>query len=131
MSQPSAAEPARVLIVDDEAGVRGFVDRTLREAGYVTATAADGPDALRVAETFGAFDLLLTDLRMPTMNGDVLARTIRQRTPNVKVLYLTGFSDQLFGEKHALGEGEAFLDKPASVKGLLEAVSLLLTGAIP
>jgi len=131
MSQPSAAEPARILIVDDEPGIRTFVDRALREVGYVTATAADGLEALRVAEVFGAFDLLLTDLRMPAMNGDDLAERIRQREPDVKVLYLTGFSDQLFREKRTLWEGEAFLDKPSSVKGLLEAVSLLLNGVIP
>ena len=79
MSQPSAAERARILIVDDEPGIREFVDRALREAGYVTATAADGPDALQVAEGSGAFELLLTDVRMPAMNGDDLARRIRQR----------------------------------------------------
>lgn len=131
MSQPSAAERARILIVDDEPGIREFVDRALREAGYVTATAADGPDALQVAEGFGAFELLLTDVRMPAMNGDDLARRIRQREPDVKVLYLTGFSDQLFREKRALWDGEAFLDKPTTVKGLLEAVSLLLNGVTP
>lgn len=130
-SQPSSAEQARILIVDDEPGIREFVDRSLRQAGYITATAADGPDALRVAESFGTFALLLTDVRMPAMDGDDLARRIRQREPDVKVLYFTGFSDQLFRGKHTLWEGEAFLDKPTTAKGLLEAVSLLLKGVIP
>ena len=126
MNQPSPAERARILIVDDEPGIREFVDRALSEAGYITATAANGPDALRVAEGFGTFELLLTDVRMPAMDGDDLARRIRQREPDVKVLYLTGYSDRLFREKRMLWDGEAFLDKPTNTKGLLEAVSLLL-----
>jgi DNA-binding response OmpR family regulator len=62
------------------------------------------------------------------MTGDELARRLRQNEPGLKVLYLTGFSDHLFKEKVTLWEDEAYLDKPCSVKGLLEAVSLLLTG---
>jgi two-component system, cell cycle sensor histidine kinase and response regulator CckA len=119
---------ARILIVDDEPGIRLFTERALRQVGHVTATAADGPEALRVAETFAPFELLLTDLRMPEMSGDDLARLIRQRLPDVKVLYLTGYSDQLFKTKGTLWAGEAFLDKPSTIKGLLEAVSLLLDG---
>jgi two-component system cell cycle sensor histidine kinase/response regulator CckA len=65
---------------------------------------------------------------MPQMQGDELARRLRQRQPALKVLYLTGYSDQLFKDKITLWEDEAFLDKPCSVKGLLEAVSLLLFG---
>jgi DNA-binding NarL/FixJ family response regulator len=64
------------------------------------------------------------------MTGDELARRIRASTPGIKVLYLTGFSDRLFKEKVTLWADEAFLDKPCSVKGLLEAVSLLLFGRI-
>ena len=76
------------------------------------------------------FDLLVTDLRMPGMGGDELARQVRQRQPELKVLYLTGFSDQLFRDKGAMWEGEAFLEKPVTATGLLEAVSLLLYGRI-
>ena len=66
---------------------------------------------------------------MPQMTGDELARRLRRRnTPALKVLYLTGFSDRLFKEKVTLWADEAFLDKPCSVKGLLQAVSLLLFG---
>jgi two-component system cell cycle sensor histidine kinase/response regulator CckA len=128
LSQSGVVKSARVLVVDDEPGIREFVDRTLRAAGHVTRTAAGGPEALAIADSADPFDLLLTDLRMPEMTGDELARRIRQRQPDIKVLYLTGFSDQLFKEKGALWAGEAFLDKPSSVVGLLQAVSLLLYG---
>ena len=130
MTQPSSSQVARVLVVDDEPGIREFVERTLQLAGHQIVTAADGPRALALVESESPFDLLLTDLRMPGMTGDELARRIRQRQPEMKVLYLTGFSDQLFKEKGSMWEGEAFLDKPVSANGLLQAVSLLLFGAI-
>ena len=91
--------------------------------------AADGPEAIEEATTLQPFDLLLTDLMMPQMTGDELARRLRVGHPSLKVLYLTGFSDRLFKEKVTLWADEAFLDKPCSVKGLLQAVSLLLFGA--
>jgi two-component system, cell cycle sensor histidine kinase and response regulator CckA len=75
--------------------------------------------------------VLVTDLMMPGMSGDELARRLRQREPRLKVLYLTGFSDHLFKEKSTLWADEAFLEKPCSVNGLLEAVSLLLSGRLP
>jgi two-component system cell cycle sensor histidine kinase/response regulator CckA len=123
-------EPVTALVVDDEDSVRKFVDRVLREAGYKTALASDGPEAIEVAEKLGPFEILVTDVMMPKMNGDELARRVRQAEPAVKVLYLTGYADRLFKEKTTLWEGEAFLDKPCSVKGLLEAVSLLIYGKL-
>ena len=125
-----ASDSPRILIVDDESGILEFVDRALRGAGYTTKLASNGAEALAAAELFSPFDLLLTDVRMPGMTGDDLAARIRQRFPATKVLYLTGFSDQLFKEKHRLWEDEAFLDKPATVNAVLEAVSLLLYGVL-
>src|SRR5438105_14088226 len=109
----------RVLIVDDEEPVRQFVHRVLSEAGHQTALAVDGADALTVAAQQGPFDVLVTDLHMPNVRGDELARRLRQADPRMKVVYLTGFSDQLFDGKTTLWEDEAYLDKPCSVRGLL------------
>ena len=120
----------RVLVVDDDELVRKFVDRVLREAGYQTAQASSGPEAIAVAATLETFDLLVTDVMMPEMTGDELARRLRQNGPDLKVLYLTGFSDHLFKEKVTLWEDEAFLEKPCGAKALLEAVSLLLFGRV-
>ena len=121
----------RVLVVDDEEPVRKFVDRVLKESGYETTMAADGTDAVETAsKQEQPFDILVTDVMMPQMNGDELARRLRQIDPALKVLYLTGFSDRLFKEKVTLWEDEAFLDKPCSVKGLLQAVSLLYFGSL-
>jgi CheY-like chemotaxis protein len=120
--------PIRVLVIDDEEPVRKYVERVLREAGYDTTAASDGPEALDIAAAQPPFKLVVTDLLMPKMNGDELARRLRQRDPSLKVLYLTGFSDRLFKDKVTLWEDEAFLEKPCSVKAVLEAVSLLLFG---
>ncbi len=100
----------------------------LRDAGYATVLAADGPEAIAAAAKMDTLDIIVTDVMMPEMQGDELARRLRQDEPNLKVLYLTGFSDHLFKEKVTLWADEAFLDKPCSVKGLLQAVSLLLFG---
>ena len=127
----SSAKPTQtILIVDDEESVRRFVERVLHDAGYVTALAADGPEALEVAKRLGSFDLLLTDLMMPQMAGDELARRLRRDEPKLKILYLTGYSDRLFKDKKTLWEDEAFLDKPCTVQSLKEAVSLLLSGTL-
>ena len=121
--------PISVLIVDDEPSVQRFVERVLSDAGYSTKVAGDGPEALETASRMDEFDLVVTDVMMPQMTGDELARRLRVQHPTVKVLYLTGFSDRLFKEKVTLWADEAFLDKPCTVKGLLEAVSLLLFGS--
>ena len=117
-----------VLIVDDEEPVRKFVDRVLRDAGYQTTLAADGHEAIEAMQKLGGFNVVVTDVLMPQMTGDELARRLRQNEPDLKVLYLTGYSDRLFKEKVTLWEDEAFLDKPCGIKGLLEAVSLLVFG---
>ena len=62
------------------------------------------------------------------MTGDELAHDLRRAAPDCKVLYFTGFSDELFAANEALGDCEAFIDKPASPNALLEAAPLLLYG---
>jgi CheY-like chemotaxis protein len=124
----SVARPSRVLIVDDEEPMRELLDRVLRTAGYDTLLACGGAEALAVAKAGEAFDLLLTDLMMPGMSGDELARELHRQRPFLKVLYLTGFSDRLFDLRPVLWSNEAFIDKPVTVTALREAVSQALFG---
>ncbi len=96
--------PLSVLVVDDEELVRKFVERVLREAGYQTATAGDGPEALEVAAKLETFDILVTDVMMPQMTGDELARRLRAATPG----HQSALSHRLQrpavqGKGHALG----------------------------
>ena len=126
----ASKQPVGALIVDDEPSVRGFVERVLSQAGYTTTTASDGPEAIEIASKLDPFDILITDVMMPQMTGDEVARRLRVERPALKVLYLTGFSERLFKQKATLWQDEAFLDKPCSVKGLLQAVSLLMFGRV-
>jgi two-component system cell cycle sensor histidine kinase/response regulator CckA len=118
----------RILVVDDEDSVRAVAERILRDAHYDVMTAAGGREALALVEARPAFDLFVLDVLMPEMTGEELARQLRLREPDVKVLYFTAYADRLFNEKPLLGAYEAFLDKPVTVTGLREAVSLLLFG---
>ena len=122
--------PMRVLVVDDEPSSRSFAVRVLHDAGYAVDEASDGPDALRIVDREGLFDVFVIDVVMPGMRGDELARRLRQRDPDVKVLYFTGYSDRLFEEREMLWENEAFIEKPVSVRGLLEALAMMLFGHI-
>ena len=117
--------PMTILIVDDEEPIRKFVSRVLTEAGHTTAVACSGADALQVAENMPTLEVLVTDLMMPEMAGDEVARRLRRSRPALKVLYFTGYSDRLFEEKATLWADEAFIEKPCSRKGLLEAVTFL------
>jgi two-component system cell cycle sensor histidine kinase/response regulator CckA len=129
-SDPESERPRRLLVVDDEAPILGIVRRILTPAGYEVVTAESASTALAIASTQRPFDALITDFAMPNMNGDELARRLRLASPDLKVLYLTGFTDQLFTDKGTLWKSEAFLEKPASPRALREAVSLLLFGGI-
>src|SRR5438309_3773960 len=131
MTTAQRPESARVLIVDDQASVRSFVSRVLTEAGYTTATASNGPEALNIIETTGPVSVLVTDLVMPEMRGDELVRRVRQTHGRLKVLYVTGQRDQLLQDPAALEAHEAVLDKPFRIQDLLEAVSTLLSQADP
>ncbi|RZK87082.1 MAG: response regulator, partial [Methylobacterium sp.] len=86
---------ARILLVDDEETVRGFLKRGLEIDGHAVVTATDGSDGLdRLTEADGAFDLMLTDIRMPLMDGIALALAAKRDFPNLTILLMTGFADQ-------------------------------------
>jgi two-component system cell cycle response regulator CpdR len=86
---------ARVLIAEDEESLRGSVARALAQDGHETVTAADGAEALdRLTKERGAFDLLLTDIKMPVMDGIALALATARDHPDVVILLMTGYADQ-------------------------------------
>ena len=123
-----AGKPIVVLAVDDEPGVLALVRRCLDDERVTLSEASSGKGALDQIAKGPPLDLLITDLRMPGMEGDELARQVRVLEPDLKVLYLTSHADRLFGVKPQLWAGEAYLDKPFTREGLREAVALLLFG---
>jgi two-component system, cell cycle response regulator CpdR len=86
---------ARILIAEDEEGLRSLVARALMLDGHDVITANDGAEALElIVRTQGAFDLLLTDIRMPVMDGIALALATARDHPRVGILLMTGYADQ-------------------------------------
>ncbi|MGE0753008.1 MAG: response regulator [Variibacter sp.] len=86
---------ARILIAEDEEALRDLVRRALTDAGHTVTTAADGGEALDIlCREDDAFDLLLTDIKMPVMDGIALALAAARDFPKVTILLMTGYADQ-------------------------------------
>ena len=117
-----------VLVVDDEATIRGLERRVLEESGYEIAEAADGQQAIDYLSDGRPLALLVADLDMPVLSGDKMVSKVRALRPDLKVLFVTAHIDRLM-DARPLWEGEAFLEKPFTINGLREAVSLLLYGS--
>lgn len=122
--------PLKILMVDDDPSICRLVEAILQGTGCLT-TATSNPDEALVLTRQGSFDVLLADFRMPTMTGTMLADHARSIRPNLKVLYLTGLPALLFEGRITLAADEAYLAKPFTAVGLLEAISLLLCGRLP
>ena len=109
----SAAMGETVLLAEDEPSVRTVVAEMLRNAGYTVLEAANGEEALRLAERHdGVIDLLLTDLVMPLMGGKVLAEELRKRSHVTRVVFTSGYSDDQFAHGQELEPGVVFMQKP-------------------
>ena len=121
-------ESSRLLVVDDDDSVRKYVARVLIDAGYAVEMAASAAEGLEAVHRGATFDLIVSDVRMPEMTGPEFIAALRREETDMKVLYLTGYADQLFDEREMLWQDEAFLDKPCTPNSLLESVSLLLFG---
>jgi len=132
IQRPPLADRKRLLIVDDELPILKLITRILATDNYEITFAQSGDAAaeLVAAPDFPGVDLLVTDLMMPGMNGRQLATFVRQKYPGARVLYVTGFADNLFQDLQELGAGESFIEKPFGTDGLLEATRLLMFGQI-
>jgi PAS domain S-box-containing protein len=115
-----------VLIVEDTASVRMFVNEILTEAGYRCTQAADVTTALSILEHDISVDLLLTDVGMPQMNGRELAQRMRGWRPNVPVLFMTGYAENAVNRQHFLGEGMDMIIKPFHMVEFLDKVRTML-----
>lgn len=117
-----------VLIVEDTASVRMFVNEILTDAGYRCTQASDVVTALSMVEHDPSIDLLLTDVGMPMMNGRELAQRVRVRRPEVPVLFMTGYAENALNRQHFLGEGMDMITKPFQMIEFLDKVRKMLDG---
>jgi CheY-like chemotaxis protein len=122
----SARGSETVLLVEDEEALRRFGSAALESYGYNVLTAANGEDALRLVESNGGrIDLLLTDVVMPGMSGCDLALALRQRWPDLRVLLLSGYTEEAIMHRGTVARA-TFLSKPFSPAALATKVRQIL-----
>jgi CheY-like chemotaxis protein len=115
-----------VLVVEDEAVVRGLVVEVLRELGYRTLEAADGPAGLEILMGAGQIDLLVTDIGLPGLNGRQVADAARLRRPGLKVLLMTGYAENATLAKGVLEAGMEMMTKPFAIDDLIDRVTQMM-----
>jgi two-component system cell cycle sensor histidine kinase/response regulator CckA len=122
--RPTVVEGSEtVLLAEDEPGVRNMIRQVLVSQGYDVHVACDGRDALRVySELSGHVDLLVTDVVMPHMNGQELARQLTVLQPDLKVVYISGYAEPVLARYGVSGRGAMFLQKPFTPRELRRRV---------
>lgn len=121
------AQLESILVVEDESAIRALVRKILRRQGYQVLEASNGAEALEVlAAQGGAVDLLLTDVMMPGMNGVDLSHQAVAQWPGIRVLFVSGYTDENVLEGGQFPTGTAFLQKPFTLVGLLGKVREVL-----
>ncbi len=128
-AQAQKVEPGTetILLVEDEANLRYLARQYLEKQGYKVIEAADGAVAMQIAVAHEAvIHLLLTDVIMPGMNGRELAQRIAEIRPNVKILYMSGYTENVIGHNGMLEPGIRLLQKPFNLRDLKNIVREVL-----
>jgi signal transduction histidine kinase/CheY-like chemotaxis protein len=121
-SKPAAAPSLRILVVEDEENIRRFLETALTQIGHTPTITADAPSGIRAIDT-DTFDLVLTDLGLPGVSGEEVARAVARKCPSVPVILLTGWSDQLRDEAKPIEGVTCILGKPVTIKALADTIS--------
>ncbi len=134
IARPEVAAPVtggeHILVVEDEVSLRKLMASLLSRLGYHVTLAANGGEALLLIEEKGLkFDLVITDVVMPNMSGKELANRLQRNQPDLKILYMSGYTDNAIVHHGILDQGLAFIQKPMSILQLQRKVSDLLAAA--
>src|SRR5262249_21557286 len=111
-----------ILVVEDEDGVRNLIAAVLRDLGYSVFTCSDPFAAIEICRQPGRIDLLVTDLILPHVNGAKMAESLTRNRPELRVLYVSGYSLEYFSERKLVFPGGSFLSKPFTREMLAEKV---------
>lgn len=116
-----------VLVAEDNARVRRVIQRALAGAGFTVLEAADGEEGLAIAAAHdGTIDLVISDVIMPKLGGGPMVQQLLEARPDVRVLYISGFSDDELVRRRVTNDRAAFLQKPFTIEALLSAAGRLL-----
>ncbi len=117
-----------VLVVEDEPVVRGVIVEMLHDQGYRVLEATDGPSGLRMLRLHDRIDLLITDVGLPGMNGRQLADQARETRPGLKILFITGYAENVAIAKGFLQPGMEMITKPFDLDNLSQRVREMVSG---
>ena len=120
------ASKSNILLVEDEDGVRKLVRKLLERQGYEVYEARNGEEALEMLDQIPRIDLLLTDMIMPRMGGRALAEKMEQLKPELKILFISGYTENTLLQEELIEKKHAFLQKPFSADALIKRVRHLL-----
>lgn len=120
----------RVLLVEDEDMVRAVAERSLVRAGYSVTTASDGEEGLAAIANDGAFDLVLSDVVMPGMDGPTMVKAIRKLTPTMPIIFMSGYAEEQLRKEIDIDDMH-FVAKPFSVQQISEKVGQVLSLGSP
>ncbi len=117
-----------ILLVEDEEGLRSLNARGLRSRGYSVIEASNGIEALEaLEEKDGAVDLVVSDVVMPEMDGPTLLKSMRERNPDLKIIFVSGYAEDAFEKSLPKNQQFAFLPKPFTLSQLVAAVKETMT----
>jgi len=126
----TARRTETVLVAEDNEDIRNLIVSALQAQGFIVLIAQDGAEAQQLGEAHaGAFHLLLTDVAMPHKNGNEVAEALLQLMPDLKVLYMSGYTDNTIIHHNLLHPGTAYLPKPFTLDALTLKIGELLDGA--
>ncbi len=126
-TQSTAAAPVggheTILVVEDEAAILNLAQTMLERLGYTVLAASNPNEAIRTArERSDRIDLLITDVVMPEMNGRDLARSLQECCPQIRILFMSGYTASVIAQHNVLDDGVNFIEKPFSMRGLARKV---------
>jgi two-component system cell cycle response regulator CpdR len=114
-----------ILLAEDDDSLRGFLARALERAGHQVRVCADGDEAVDALDD-GPYDLLLTDIVMPGVDGIEVARMAAARTPGMRIMFITGFAAVALSEGSRAPEGAKVLSKPVHLREIVSEVERMI-----